>query len=262
MGVVGGLPQAGAIAPSDGPARALVSRLAARRQRQDARPRVRRRVHRARFPRRPDDAQRRRAHPHRRVRARHSGRARVARVHRRLGFRARRRPPRADGVDRARHRLRDRHRRDRRDGGRNSTTERVHLAGVDKSGALVLAAGAGAVCAETARNAVEWTQARWSARGPIARLLVDIGTADDLAPFVAARARSSRSHRSEASRSRSRRTVGSARASLSARASGSSPRCCSAARKATRFGARSSARSCSRWARRRGSVSARSSSRS
>lgn len=66
------------------------------------------------------------------------------------------------------------------------TTKRVHLAGIDENGAIVLAAGAGAVSAETARYAVEWAQSRWSARGPISRLLVDIGAADDLAPLVAA----------------------------------------------------------------------------
>lgn len=57
---------------------------------------------------------------------------------------------------------------------------------IDETGILILAAGAGAVTAETARNAVEWVQARWNAKGPITRLLVDIGAADDLAPFVAA----------------------------------------------------------------------------
>jgi hypothetical protein len=61
-----------------------------------------------------------------------------------------------------------------------------HPAAIDEAGILILAAGAGAVCAETARNAVEWVQARWNASGPISRLLVDIGAADDLAPFVAA----------------------------------------------------------------------------
>jgi hypothetical protein len=62
----------------------------------------------------------------------------------------------------------------------------LHPPAIDEAGILILAAGAGAVCAETARNAVEWVQARWNASGPISRLLVDIGAADDLAPFVAA----------------------------------------------------------------------------
>jgi hypothetical protein len=62
----------------------------------------------------------------------------------------------------------------------------VHIPGIDGINALILAAGAGAVCAETARNAAEWVQARWGAKGPVSRLLVDIGAADDLAPLVAA----------------------------------------------------------------------------
>ncbi len=62
----------------------------------------------------------------------------------------------------------------------------VHVPGVDGTGAVILAAGAGAVSAETARNAVEWVQGRWGARGPLSRLLVDFGAADDLAPLVAA----------------------------------------------------------------------------
>lgn len=57
--------------------------------------------------------------------------------------------------------------------------------GVEGTSAIVLAAGAGAVGAETARNGVEWVQGRWGARGPVSRLLVDIGAADDLAPLVA-----------------------------------------------------------------------------
>ncbi len=62
----------------------------------------------------------------------------------------------------------------------------LHVPGIEGGGAVILAAGAGAVSAETARNAVEWVQGRWGARGPISRLLVDIGAADDLAPLVAA----------------------------------------------------------------------------
>ncbi len=63
-------------------------------------------------------------------------------------------------------------------------TTRLHVAGIDRMGAIILAAGAGAVSAETARAAVEWVQSRWGARGPISRLLVDIGAADDLVPLV------------------------------------------------------------------------------
>lgn len=65
-------------------------------------------------------------------------------------------------------------------------TRYVHIAGVDDTSAVILAAGAGAVSAETARYAVEWAQARWGAKGPISTLLVDIGAADDLAPLIAA----------------------------------------------------------------------------
>jgi hypothetical protein len=62
----------------------------------------------------------------------------------------------------------------------------VHVPGIDARGAIILAAGAGAVSAETSRNAVEWVKVRWGAKGPVSRLLVDIGAADDLAPLVAA----------------------------------------------------------------------------
>lgn len=57
--------------------------------------------------------------------------------------------------------------------------------GLDGEGALLLAAGAGAVAAETGRYAIEWVQSRWGAKGPISRLVVDIGAADDLVPLVA-----------------------------------------------------------------------------
>lgn len=62
----------------------------------------------------------------------------------------------------------------------------VVAVGVDGASAVILAAGAGAVGAETARNGVEWVQGRWGAKGPVSRLLMDIGAADDLAPLVAA----------------------------------------------------------------------------
>ena len=63
---------------------------------------------------------------------------------------------------------------------------RVVDVGVGGASAVILSAGAGAVGAETARNAVEWVQGRWGAKGPVSSLLVDIGAADDLAPLVAA----------------------------------------------------------------------------
>jgi len=62
----------------------------------------------------------------------------------------------------------------------------VRVPGIEGTAAIILATGAGAVSAETARNAVERVQGRWGARGPVSRLLVDIGAADDLAPLVAA----------------------------------------------------------------------------
>jgi hypothetical protein len=62
----------------------------------------------------------------------------------------------------------------------------VPIPGIEGRDALVLAAGAGAVCAETARNGVEWARVRWGADGPISELLVQIGAADDLALLVAA----------------------------------------------------------------------------
>jgi hypothetical protein len=62
----------------------------------------------------------------------------------------------------------------------------ARVGGIQGTTAIILAAGAGAVSAETARNAVEWVRGRWGAKGPVSRLLVDIGAADDLAPLVAA----------------------------------------------------------------------------
>lgn len=51
---------------------------------------------------------------------------------------------------------------------------------------LLFALGAGAVTAETARSGVDWMKARWMSKGPVTRLLRDIGAADDLAPLVVA----------------------------------------------------------------------------
>ena len=61
----------------------------------------------------------------------------------------------------------------------------VPVPGVDATGRLILSGGAGAVSAETARYGVDWVRLRWSAKGPVTRLLVDMGAADDLAPLVA-----------------------------------------------------------------------------
>lgn len=60
------------------------------------------------------------------------------------------------------------------------------IQGIGRNDVIILTAGAGAVCAETARSGVEWVKARWGAKGPISQLLVEIGAADDLALVVAA----------------------------------------------------------------------------
>jgi hypothetical protein len=60
------------------------------------------------------------------------------------------------------------------------------IAGLEGPAGVLVVVGAGAASAETARNAVDWVGARWGARGPTSRVLVDIGAADDLAPLVAA----------------------------------------------------------------------------
>lgn len=60
------------------------------------------------------------------------------------------------------------------------------IAGIDASGGLLLAAGAGAVAAETTRFVVQWVAVRRKVQGPVSDLLVEIAAADDLAPLVAA----------------------------------------------------------------------------
>lgn len=60
------------------------------------------------------------------------------------------------------------------------------IPGIDATGSVILAAGAGAVTCETTRFGIEWVSARWSSRGPITNLLGELGAADDLAPFLAA----------------------------------------------------------------------------
>ncbi|MBX3190723.1 MAG: potassium transporter Kef [Labilithrix sp.] len=62
----------------------------------------------------------------------------------------------------------------------------IAIPGVDASGRLLLAAGAGAVTAESTPFAVQWVAARWTVKGPVSTLLVEIATADDFAPLVAA----------------------------------------------------------------------------
>lgn len=63
---------------------------------------------------------------------------------------------------------------------------RVPVAGIDRTSALVFSAGAGAVTAETTRFVVQWVAARWQVKGPVSTLLVELASADDFAPFVAA----------------------------------------------------------------------------
>jgi hypothetical protein len=58
--------------------------------------------------------------------------------------------------------------------------------GIGPGGALILALGAAAVCAETSGFGVQWVQQRWGAKGPISTLLMQMGAADDLAPLVVA----------------------------------------------------------------------------
>ncbi len=60
------------------------------------------------------------------------------------------------------------------------------IAGIDASGGLLLAAGAGVVTAETTRFVVQWVAVRLKVQGPVSDLLVEIAAADDLAPLVAA----------------------------------------------------------------------------
>jgi hypothetical protein len=62
----------------------------------------------------------------------------------------------------------------------------VPVAGIDATGGILLAAGAGAVTAETTRFVVQWVAVRWNVKGPVSTLLVEIAAADDLAPLVAA----------------------------------------------------------------------------
>jgi hypothetical protein len=57
--------------------------------------------------------------------------------------------------------------------------------GIDRSSGMLLAGGAGAVTAETTRFAVQWVTTRWSAKGPVSKLLGELGAADDFAPLVA-----------------------------------------------------------------------------
>lgn len=63
---------------------------------------------------------------------------------------------------------------------------RVAIPGIDRMSGLLLAAGAGAVTAETTRFVVQWVAVRWSVKGPVSDLLVELAASDDFAPLVAA----------------------------------------------------------------------------
>ena len=60
------------------------------------------------------------------------------------------------------------------------------IAGIEGRNAILFAAGAGAVTAETTRFVVQWVAVRWTVKGPVSSLLVEIAASDDLAPLVAA----------------------------------------------------------------------------
>jgi hypothetical protein len=62
----------------------------------------------------------------------------------------------------------------------------VHVPGLDATGRVLLAGGAGAVGCETTRVGVQWVASRWNAKGPICDLLIELAAADDFAPYVAA----------------------------------------------------------------------------
>jgi len=62
----------------------------------------------------------------------------------------------------------------------------VPVPGINETNGLLLAAGAGAVTAETTRFVVQWVAVRWNVKGPVSTLLVEIAAADDLAPLVLA----------------------------------------------------------------------------
>lgn len=61
----------------------------------------------------------------------------------------------------------------------------LDVPGLARGEGLLLAAGAGAVAAETTRFAIQWASARWNARGAVSDLLVELAAADDFAPLVA-----------------------------------------------------------------------------
>jgi len=63
--------------------------------------------------------------------------------------------------------------------------QKMHIAGIDRTSAMLLSGGAGAVTAETTRFGVQWVTNRWNARGAVSKLLGELGASDDFAPLVA-----------------------------------------------------------------------------
>jgi len=63
---------------------------------------------------------------------------------------------------------------------------RVSIPEVDPDKRIFLAAGAGAVAAETTRSVVQWVAARWTVKGPVSNLLTELAASDDFTSLVAA----------------------------------------------------------------------------
>jgi len=63
---------------------------------------------------------------------------------------------------------------------------RIRVPGLEGTSAILFAAGAGAVTAETTRFVVQWVAVRWKVKGPMSTLLGELASSDDFAPLVAA----------------------------------------------------------------------------
>lgn len=61
----------------------------------------------------------------------------------------------------------------------------MRVPGIDGRSAMLLAGGAGAVTAETTRFGVQWVTGRFGAKGPVSKLLTELGASDDFFPLVA-----------------------------------------------------------------------------
>lgn len=64
-------------------------------------------------------------------------------------------------------------------------TTRFGLGGLDRSARLLLAVGSGIALAETTRIAIRWVITRASSEGPVGNFLIEMASADDLAPVLA-----------------------------------------------------------------------------